>query len=125
MQGDALEKVWRVELGAGYSGPVVASDRVFVVETKDNEHEAVRALDRKTGKELWRAEWKGAITVPGYARGNGEWVKATPAYDGDALYVAGMRDLLVCLDVADGKEHWRIDFVNEYKTRPPDMGSTL
>jgi len=29
---------------------------------------------------------------------------------------------LVCLDVADGKERWRIDFVNEYKAPQPDMG---
>src|SRR5262245_13139991 len=95
LKGDGLQRLWRVELGAGYSGPVVATDRVFVVETMDKKHEAVRALDRKTGKELWRAEWEASITVPAYARSNGEWVKATPAYDGEALYVPGMRDILV------------------------------
>jgi len=122
LKGDALQRLWRVELGAGYSGPVVAADRVFVVETKDKEREIVRALDRKNGKELWRAEWEASITVPAYARGNGEWVKATPAYDGDALYVPGMRDVLVCLDASTGKERWRIDFVQRYKTPIPPYG---
>ncbi|HKB39401.1 MAG TPA: PQQ-binding-like beta-propeller repeat protein [Gemmataceae bacterium] len=122
LKGDALQRLWRVGLGPGYSGPVVAADRIFVVETKDKEREIVRALDRKNGKELWRAEWEASITVPAYARGNGEWVKATPAYDGDALYVPGMRDVLVCLDASTGKERWRIDFVQRYKTPIPPYG---
>ena len=44
---------------------------------------------------------------------NGDWVRSTPALDGDRLYVAGMRDVLVCLDARDGKEVWRKDFVKE------------
>jgi outer membrane protein assembly factor BamB len=122
LRGDCLKQLWRVELGPSYSGPIVAPDRVFVTETKDKSTEVVRALDRATGKELWRAEWKGAVTVPAYARANGEWVRATPAYDGDNLYVAGMRDVLVCLDAATGKERWRIDFVGRYGTPLPPYG---
>src|SRR5262245_19793209 len=52
-----LKRLWRVELGPSYSGPVVVADRVFVAETHDWKDEIVRALDRKTGKELWRARW--------------------------------------------------------------------
>jgi outer membrane protein assembly factor BamB len=118
----ALKRLWRVELGPSYSGPVVAADRVFVTETRDEEREVVRALDRATGKELWRAEWPGTVTVPSYARGNGAWIRATPAYDGESLYVAGMRDVLVCLDAGSGKERWRIDFVARYKTPVPPYG---
>ncbi len=122
LQGKALERRWRVELGPSYSGPIVAADRVFVTETRDKSVEVVRALDRATGKELWQARWEGAVTVPAYARGNGEWIRSTPAYDGDALYVAGMRDVLVRLDAATGKERWRVDFVERYKTPPPPYG---
>jgi outer membrane protein assembly factor BamB len=120
--GGALKRLWRVGLGPSYSGPVVAPDRVFVTETRDRSAEVVRALDRRTGRELWRAEWKGAITVPSYARVNGDWVRSTPAYDGERLYVAGMRDVLVCLDAATGKERWRVDFVERYKTPLPPYG---
>ena len=52
----------------------------------------VSALDRRTGKERWRAEWKGAMTVPFFAAANGSWIRATPAYDGDSLYVARLRN---------------------------------
>jgi hypothetical protein len=30
LQGDALQQIWREELGLGYSGPIVVGDRVFV-----------------------------------------------------------------------------------------------
>src|SRR5262249_34857648 len=65
---------------------------------------------------------KGAVTVPAYARGNGEWIRSTPACDGTSLYVAGMRDVLVCLDAASGKVRWHVDFVERYKTPVPPYG---
>ena len=109
-------------LGPSYSGPVVAWDLVFTTETKNKESEVVCALDRKTGKERWRAEWKGAMKVPFFAAANGSWIRSTPAYDGERLYVAGMRDVLVCLEGKTGKELWRVDFVKELKTPLPDFG---
>lgn len=118
----SLTPLWRVPLGPSYSGPIVADDLVFTTETKNKETEIVYALDRKTGKERWRAEWKGAMTVPFFAASNGSWIRSTPAYDGERLYVAGMRDVLVCLDAKTGKEAWRCDFVKELKTPLPDFG---
>lgn len=119
---DSLQQVWRIPIGPSYSGPIVAEDLVFTTETKNKESEVVIALDRKTGKERWRAEWKGAMTVPFFAASNGSWIRSTPAYDGERLYVAGMRDVLVCLDAKTGKEEWRVDFVKELKTALPDFG---
>ena len=117
-----LRKSWSVDLGPSYSGPIVAADRVFVTETQEARNEVVRALERTTGKELWRAQWAGSMRVPFFAMSNGSWIRATPAYDGDALYVAGMRDLLVCLDAASGRERWRVDFVSEFETPLPSFG---
>jgi outer membrane protein assembly factor BamB len=62
------------------------------------------------------------MSVPFFARANGDWIRATPALDGDRLYVAGMRDVLVCLDVHEGRELWRKDFVKELGTALPDFG---
>jgi outer membrane protein assembly factor BamB len=117
-----LRQLWRVELAPSYSGPIVAADRVFTTESKDNKYEVVTAYDRKTGRELWAAKWEGAMSVPFFARANGDWIRATPALDGDRLYVAGMRDVLVCLDVHEGRELWRKDFVKELGTALPDFG---
>ena len=119
---DHLKLAWHVDLSPGYPGPIVATDRVFVAETKDQKLEVVRALDRETGRELWATEWPGAMSVPLMAKRNGDWIRSTPAYDGQSLYVAGMRDELVCLDAGTGAERWRVDFVAQFKTPLPAFG---
>jgi len=119
---DLLEPLWRVPLGPSYSGPIVTDDAVFTTETLDREREVVHALDRKTGKQRWRVEWNVAITVPFFAASHGSWIRSTPAYDGECLYVAGMRDVLVCLAADTGREHWRVDFVDRFKTPLPAFG---
>ena len=117
-----LQQIWRAELGPSYSGPIVSGDRVFTTETKDKKFEVVTAFDRQTGKELWRAQWEGSVSVPFFAKSNGDWIRSTPALDGDRLYVAGMRDVLVCLDGQTGKECWRFDFVKKLDAPAPDFG---
>ncbi len=117
-----LEKLWRVELGPGYSGPVSAGDTVFITETRDKKTEHVRCLDRQTGRELWQAGWDGAMSVPFFAASNGSWIRATPAVADGRIYVAGMRDLLVCLDAATGQEIWRVDFMTAFESPLPAFG---
>ena len=117
-----LEKLWRADLGPSYSGPVIAGDAVIVTETRDKQTEHVRALDRATGRELWHVSWEGAMTVPFFAASNGSWIRATPCVDGDRVYVAGMRDVLACLDVATGREIWRVDFTQELESPLPAFG---
>lgn len=118
----SLQRLWRVELGPSYSGPVLSDDLVFTTETRDERTEVVSAIDRRTGEVRWRSEWMGAMQVPPYAAANGSWIRATPAYDGERLYVAGMRHELVCLDARSGDEAWRVDFVEEFGFPLPSFG---
>lgn len=118
----ALQPLWRVPLDPSYSGPIVTRDRVFTTETRDRRSEVVYALDRATGKERWRTDWSGAMSVPFFARANGSWIRSTPAFDGECLYVAGMRDELVCLDATTGGVKWRVDFVAELDAPLPAFG---
>lgn len=122
LSDENFEQRWRVELGPSYSGPIVAADRVFVTETKDETTEVVRALSRETGEQLWELSWEGSMRVPFFAASNGSWIRATPAYDGQSLFVAGMRDVLLSIDADTGKQRWKIDFVEEYGTPLPSFG---
>lgn len=117
-----LTQLWRAKLDPSYSGPIVSESAVFVTGTANKKTEVVKALDRKSGKELWRAEWPGSMAVPFFAASNGSWIRSTPAFDGDNLYVAGMRDVLVALNAATGKELWRVDFVKEFNSPVPAFG---
>ena len=119
---DSFNRLWRVPLGRSYSGPIVSDDLVFTTETTNKESEAAIAFDRKTGNVRWRTEWKASMKVPFFAASNGSWIRSTPAFDGSCLYVAGMRDVLVCLDAPTGAERWRIDFVEKFQTTLPAFG---
>lgn len=117
-----LTEKWTVAQGPSYSGPIVTADRVFITETKDKKFEVVRALRRSTGEQLWEVQWEGAVKVPFFAATNGSWIRATPAFDGQRLYVAGMRDVLVCLNAETGQIIWKVDFVEQTGSPLPSFG---
>ncbi|MGB6221857.1 PQQ-binding-like beta-propeller repeat protein [Haloferula sp.] len=117
-----FKKQWSVDLAEGYSSPIVHGSRIFTVETRGKENEIVRAFDRKTGEQLWETSWEGSIKVPFYAARNGSWVRSTPACDGEHLYVGGMRDVLVAIDVTNGSVKWRVDFPQQEQTQKPQFG---
>ncbi len=52
----------------------------------------------------------------------GDWVRSTPAWDGETLYVGDMAEVVVALDGATGSELWRVDFPRRYETPVPDFG---
>ena len=117
-----LKKRWQLPFGPSYSGPVMNAERVFITETVDKKREQVTALRRSDGSVIWKRDWEGAMSVPFFARSNGDWIRATPALDGDTLYVAGMRDVLVALNSTDGSERWRLDFVKRFGADLPTFG---
>lgn len=122
LEAGAVQRVWRLPLGPSYSGPLIVGNTVYTTETRNKEVEAVYAVDRATGSMRWRAEWAGAMSVPFFAASNGSWIRATPAYAADRLYVAGMRDVVVCLNATDGSEVWRVDLMARYRTPLPSFG---
>ncbi|MHC4910943.1 MAG: PQQ-binding-like beta-propeller repeat protein [Planctomycetota bacterium] len=118
-----LTRVWHVpDLGPSYAGPLVTTDRVFTVGTVDKSDEVVRAFDRSSGQELWQTRWKGSMSVPFFANKNGSWIRSTPAFDGENLYIAGMRDVLMCLESSTGSTVWKVDFTERYGTPLPAFG---
>ena len=119
---DALTEAWRVTLGPSYSGPVTDGKVVFTTETVGNAREVVRAFDAATGEQKWEAAWDGALSVPFFAKANGDWIRSTPALADGRLFVAGMRDVLVALDAATGKELWRVDFADRSGRAPEAFG---
>jgi outer membrane protein assembly factor BamB len=123
LASERLEQIWQVEdLGPSYSGPLLTENLVLITETRDEATEHVIAYDRATGEKRWEASWEGAMSVPFFAASNGSWIRATPCVDEGRLYVAGMCDVLVCFDLGDGSELWRVDFTKAFDSPPPAFG---
>lgn len=116
-----LKETFRVDLGDGYSGPIVSAKMVFVTETVGKD-EIVRAIDRQSGSEIWQKKWKGSMKVPFFAAANGSWIRSTPALSENFLVVASMEDVLYCLNPDDGAELWKKDFREEFGTENQSFG---
>lgn len=100
--------VWKTPLPPGHSSPVLSRTRIFVTAhdgDKKSGKLVVIALDRKSGKELWRRE------VPRAKTGRLENVNgpasASPVTDGENVY-AYFQDFGLISFNAAGKERWRL-----------------
>jgi outer membrane protein assembly factor BamB len=103
------KEVWHVMVGKGISGwgsatsPVLYKDTVII--NASVESNALLALDRKTGKEVWR--------TPGI---NSAW--NTPVLvklpSGGVELVISVQDRLLGLDPDTGKELWRAEGIHRY-----------
>ena len=63
------------------------------------------------------------MKVPFFAAKNGSWIRSTPTFDGNSLYVCGMRDILHSLDAQTGKVNWKVDFTERYDAPVPAFGT--
>jgi len=95
---------WKTPLPAGHSSPVLHGDRIYLTGV-ENKKLFTLALDRKTGKEIWRTEapHKGLEKVHKI----GNQAQATIATDGTHIVAFFGSAGLFCYD-RDGKELWRV-----------------
>jgi outer membrane protein assembly factor BamB len=95
---------WRVPLDPGHSTPVLSRGRIFLTDYRAGSKElATVALDQKTGQTLWRR----ALVAERIEQTHpiGSPATATPACDGQRLFVFFGSYGLVCYDL-DGKKIW-------------------
>ena len=76
-----LKEVWKVEVGEGYSSPVVVGDQVYVF-TRQKDNEVVLCFDVASGKEVWRSEPCPAPYKPGPAAPGDNKTRSTPTVTG-------------------------------------------
>jgi outer membrane protein assembly factor BamB len=95
--------VWKTPLPPGYSSPVLSRTSVFLT-ARDKDVLYTIAIDRATGKELWRRE---SAQAPKPASPTRLAVSApSPATDGSNAYVLFDEFGLISYD-ASGNERWR------------------
>jgi outer membrane protein assembly factor BamB len=108
---EGLRETWRVDVGEGYSSPVISGQRAFVHARRDPE-EIVMAVDLKDGKVLWQQKYQATFTKNQYAVNMAKGPNATPLVAGDRLFTLGVTGVLVAWDAATGRQIWKRDFSN-------------
>jgi outer membrane protein assembly factor BamB len=102
--GPAKNVVWKTTVPPGHSSPVLTRTHIFLTAV-DGEKLVVLALDRASGRELWRRE------VPRKGKGRLENVNGpaspSPVTDGAGVY-AFFQDFGLIAFTADGQEQWRL-----------------
>ena len=101
---------WKTAIpGLGHSSPIIWEDRVFLTSAlRDSQERMLLSFDRKTGAELWR---QAVIRCPLEAKNDeNSYASATPATDGERVYVTSLDGLEVVIAAYDfsGKQVWLV-----------------
>ncbi|HZV36371.1 MAG TPA: PQQ-binding-like beta-propeller repeat protein [Verrucomicrobiae bacterium] len=103
-----LKRVWQLQIGGGFSSPVVQGERLAYLDAQEDQ-EVAHLIDAKTGKEIWRAPFAAS-----YEDEWGPGPRSTPIMDGDRIYVQSCNGEFRCLNLADGKVIWGVSFDKDF-----------
>jgi outer membrane protein assembly factor BamB len=125
--------LWRANIGAGYSGPVVANGRVYLTDRQLPEgvsnpanafargviagSERVLCFNESDGKVVWKYEYDCPYTVS-YPAGP----RVAPLVSEGKVYTLGAEGHLFCLDAGTGKVIWSHDFKKDFNINTPLWG---
>jgi outer membrane protein assembly factor BamB len=125
-------RLWTRELGPGYSGIVVDSDRLYTMY-RAGDSEVVVCLDAGTGEAVWEHRYE-SKPVEGQDTDYGEGPNAAPMLAGGRLYTIGFTGVMHCLDPETGDVLWSHDLWREvggnvvelgYSASPVEYGDTI
>ncbi|MBI4664514.1 MAG: PQQ-like beta-propeller repeat protein [Verrucomicrobia bacterium] len=96
--------IWQKKIGQGFSGPVVASEKLILFHRLAN-RETVECLESATGGVLWKFDYPTAYRDD---FGFDEGPRATPAISDGKVFTFGAEGALHCLEFATGKKVWSV-----------------
>jgi outer membrane protein assembly factor BamB len=110
--------LWKTKVGEGWSGPVVASNRVVLFH-RMGDNEIIDCLDATNGMTLWRAEYPSTYRDDfGFESGP----RATPAIDGHRIFTFGANGILNAWNLTNGANFWRSDTRKQFNSEKGFFG---
>ncbi len=106
---EAFARAWQIDVGAGYSSPVVSGGRVFL-HSRRGDVEIVRALDLASGAQLWQQDYPARFVQNTIAPAELQGPFATPAVSGGRVFTLDAAGILSSWDAASGALQWRNDY---------------
>ena len=117
-------RAWAVDVGEGYSSPVVANGRAFLHSRRDPD-EIVTAIDIATGKVVWQQQYAAAFVKNQYATAMSKGPNSTPMVVGNRLFTLGATGILTAWNTADGTIAWRNDYSSSVDTSKLFCGTSM
>ena len=103
---EQLTERWKIEIGLGYSTPLVVGNRVYQF-SRQGDDEVMSAIDAASGKVLWRTAYAAPFEMSSAAKSHGPGPKSTPVFFNGRLYAIGMAGAVTAYDAATGKQIWQ------------------
>jgi outer membrane protein assembly factor BamB len=101
-----LKQQWTIDVGLGYSTPVLVGSRLFMF-TRQGEEEVLTAHDALSGKVIWRTSYPASFRMnPATAR-HGPGPKSTPTFANNRLFTLGMTGVVSAFDAETGRRLWQ------------------
>jgi len=100
--------LWKADIGRGYANVVIQGGRLYTAGLISNGGFTVFCLDAATGRRIWQRSFESR-----------NYPRATPAVDGDSLFVLTMEGLLYGFNSRTGRQRWRKDLVVDYGVLKP------
>jgi outer membrane protein assembly factor BamB len=111
--------LWKKEIGAGFSAPVVENDKLIIFHRLEN-REIVECLKAPTGERMWRFDYDTAYRDD---FGFDEGPRGTPAIADGRVYTFGAEGVLHAIDLATGKKIWRLDTQTKFGVKKGFFGA--
>lgn len=120
----SVTRGWAVEIGEGYSSPVVAGGRAFIHSRRDPD-EIVTAVELASGKVIWQQKYQSEFKKNQYATQMAKGPNSTPLVSGSRVYTLGVTGILTAWNVADGRVIWRNDYSASIDTSKLFCGTAM
>ncbi len=117
LDDDVIGRVWKQELGGGYSGITVADGRAYTMD-RTPEGERIVCLDAATGEPVWEHAY--AADYDGLDYGSGP--RASVTIVGGTAFALGAVGHVHCLDAKTGAMRWSVDSVATLQAERPTWG---
>lgn len=107
--------LWKISVGDGYAGPVVAKGRVYLMDYDvEQRRDALRCLSLDDGREIWR------YSYPVSVKRNHGMSRSVPAVADGRVVAIGPKGHVLCNDAVTGELRWTIDLVKEHGAVIPE-----
>lgn len=122
MWPERLKKDWQVEVGIGYSSPLVSTGRIFQ-HARQGDNEVLWCVDLDKGDVKWRQHYAAPFKMGGGGEWHGKGPKSTPVFADDRLFVMSISGLISAWNATSGERLWRQDYGSRFASSHPYWGT--